>query len=209
MRRILRISTGDEGLCPSTLQTFDLALNERENGSGTAAISVIWSVNHMHFTYCPDCGAKTALRQMGDDGDVPYCENCKKPLFDMFSTCVLSVVKNSRGEIALIMQSYGQQEHYVGVAGYMKCGETAEDAALREIREEIGIQADNIRFLFSRWHEAKGQLMLCFCAESDAETFTLSQEVREAKWFAPEQAAAATREGSIIRQVVLAAARTD
>lgn len=163
----------------------------------------------MHFTYCPDCGTKTVLRQMGDDGDVPYCENCKKPLFDMFSTCVLSVLKNNRGEIALIKQSYGQQEHYVGVAGYMKCGETAEDAALREIREEIGVEAQNIRFLFSRWHAAKGQLMLCFCAESDAASFVLSQEVREAKWFAPEHAAAATREGSIIRQVVLAAARTD
>lgn len=156
----------------------------------------------MHFTYCPDCGAKTVLRPMGDDGDVPYCENCQKPLFDMFSTCVLSVLINKKGEIALIKQSYGQQEFYVGVAGYMKCGETAEDAALREIREEIGIDAQNIRFLFSQWHGAKGQLMLCFCAECDAEAFTLSPEVREAHWFSPENARKATRNGSIIEKVV-------
>ncbi len=159
----------------------------------------------MHFTYCPDCGTKTVLRRMGDDGDVPYCERCGKPLFDMFSTCVLSVLMNSRGEIALIKQSYGQQETYVGVAGYMKCGETAEEAALREISEEIGLKAERAQFLFSAWHAAKGQLMLCFCAETDCTDFTLSQEVREAVWFAPEDAAKAVRPGSIIERLVLTA----
>ena len=94
----------------------------------------------MHFTYCPDCGSKTVPRQMGDDGAVPYCERCQKPLFDMFSTCVLSVVRDPSGRIALIRQSYGQQETFVGVAGYMKCGETTEQAALREIVEGIGLK---------------------------------------------------------------------
>ena len=159
----------------------------------------------MHFTYCPDCGAKTVLRQMGDDGAVPYCESCQKPLFDMFSTCVLSVVRDPDGRIALIRQSYGQQETFVGVAGYMKPGETAEDAALREIAEEIGIAVHNLRFLFSAWHEKRGQLMLCFCAETDGSAFRLSQEVSEARWFSPEDACGAVRSGSIIERVVHAA----
>lgn len=118
---------------------------------------------------------------------------------------MLSVVKNPAGELALIKQSYGQQETYVGVAGYMQCGETAEAAALREIREEIGLEPEKIRFLFSAWHAAKGQLMLCFCAESDAQDFTLSQEVREAKWFSPADACKAVRQGSIIERLVRAA----
>ncbi|MBP0966964.1 MAG: NUDIX domain-containing protein [Oscillospiraceae bacterium] len=159
----------------------------------------------MHFTFCPDCGGRTVPRQMGDDGAVPYCEGCKKPLFDMFSTCVLSVVRNPEGQLALIRQSYGQQETFVGVAGYMKPGETAEDAALREIAEEIGIAAENLRFLFSAWHEKRGQLMLCFCAETDRTAFSLSQEVSEARWFAPADACKAVRSGSIIERVVHAA----
>ena len=156
----------------------------------------------MHFTYCPHCGSKTAERQMGDDGAVPYCESCRLPLFDMFSTCVLSVVKNRAGQIALIRQSYGQQTYFVGVAGYMKPGETAEEAALRELNEEIGVQPSQIRFAFSQWHEAKGQLMLCFCGDSDKTDFTCSQEVSEAKWFSPEDALAAVRPGSIIEKLV-------
>lgn len=156
----------------------------------------------MHFTYCPHCGSKTAERQMGDDGAVPYCESCRLPLFDMFSTCVLSVVKNRAGQIALIRQSYGQQTYFVGVAGYMKPGETAEDAALRELNEEIGVQPSQIRFAFSRWHEAKGQLMLCFCGDAEQTDFICSQEVSEAKWFSPEDALAAVRPGSIIEKLV-------
>ncbi len=159
----------------------------------------------MYFTYCPDCGAKTIPRQMGDEGAVPYCEGCKKALFDTFSTCVLSVVKNASGEIALIRQSYGQQETFVGVAGYIKPGETAEEAALREIHEEIGVEPTDLCFLFSAWHGARDQLMLCFCAKSDAAAFRLSQEVREAKWFSPDEACAAVRSGSIIEQLVRAA----
>ncbi|MBR3269387.1 MAG: NUDIX domain-containing protein [Oscillospiraceae bacterium] len=156
----------------------------------------------MHFDYCPHCGQKTAMRQMGDDGAVPYCEQCGIPLFDMFSTCVLSVVISPAGEIALIRQSYGQQEFFVGVAGYMKPGETAEEAAAREITEEIGITPERTEFAFSRWHSAKGQLMLCFCAFSAQDAFTCSQEVREAKWFTPQQALQACRPGSIIGQLV-------
>ncbi|MBQ5335400.1 MAG: NUDIX domain-containing protein [Oscillospiraceae bacterium] len=161
----------------------------------------------MKFTFCPDCGAKAVLRQIGDEGAVPYCGNCRRPLFEMFSTCVLSVVMNSAGEILLIRQSYGDTARFVGVAGYMKCGETAEEAAAREIAEETGIavKPGEMRYLFSAWHEARDQLMLCFCVRTEQTAFRLSDEVAAAQWFSPEDAAEAVRKGSIIERVVRAA----
>ena len=48
----------------------------------------------MKFTYCPDCGTKLIQKEIGDEGLMPYCENCKKPLFDMFSTCIIALVVN-------------------------------------------------------------------------------------------------------------------
>ena len=52
----------------------------------------------MKFTYCPDCGTKLIQKEIGDEGLMPYCENCKKPLFDMFSTCIIALVVNEYGE---------------------------------------------------------------------------------------------------------------
>lgn len=161
----------------------------------------------MKFTYCPDCGTRSVLRQIGDEGAVPYCEGCRRPLFEMFSTCVLSVVANAAGELLLIRQSYGDTARFVGVAGYMKCGETAEEAAAREIAEETGIavRADEMRYLFSAWHEARDQLMLCFFVRTEQTAVRCSEEVAAAQWFRPEDAVRAVRPGSIIERVVRAA----
>ena len=90
----------------------------------------------MRFDYCPFCGEKTILKKIGDEGDIPYCEKCSRPLFDMFSTCVLNVVVNEYNEVLLIRQSYGDTSRYVGVAGFMKVGETPEEAGAREVLEE-------------------------------------------------------------------------
>lgn len=162
----------------------------------------------MKFTFCPDCGAKAVLRQIGDEGAVPYCESCRRPLFEMFSTCVLSVVINGAGELLLIRQSYGDTARFVGVAGYMKCGETAEEAAAREIAEETGISVrpDAMHYLFSAWHEARDQLMLCFCVKTEQTAVRCSEEVAAAQWFSPEDAERAVRPGSIIARVAAAAA---
>ena len=162
----------------------------------------------MRFTYCPDCGSLLTPKLIGDEGAVPFCGKCSRPFFEIFSTCVLSVIITPQGEIALIRQSYGQQESFVGVAGYMKCGETAEEAAVREITEETGIVPARAEFQFSAWHAKKDQLMLCFLAFAEKSAFTLSDEVREAEWFTPADAAKAVRPGSIIERLVQRACET-
>lgn len=157
----------------------------------------------MRFKYCPNCGSPCTERPIGDEGLIPYCDHCNRPWFEIFSTCVLSVVIGKDGRRLLIRQSYGDTARYVGIAGYMKCGETAEQAAVREIAEETGIAASRAQFLFSAWHASREQLMLCFAAFAEDDALTLSGEVAEGKWFTQAEAEAAVRPGSIIEQLVL------
>ena len=86
----------------------------------------------MKFTYCPHCGTKAVLREIGDEGMIPYCEQCKVPLWDMFTTCIICAVVNEDKEIALLRQNYVSTTNYVCVAGVMKLGESAEETAARE-----------------------------------------------------------------------------
>lgn len=156
----------------------------------------------MRFTYCPHCGMKLTVKEIGDEGLVPFCESCKVPLFDMFSTCVICAVVNEFDEIALLKQSSGGQIRYVCVAGFMKIGESAEEAAVREIKEEINQTVEQICFVRSYPYEQKEMLMLGFEACVKKEQFILSGEVEDAQWVKLSEAPEKIREGSIAWKLV-------
>ena len=156
----------------------------------------------MRFTYCPHCGQKLIPKEIGDEGLVPFCENCSVPLFDMFSTCVICAVVNEQREIALIRQGYVSREHYVCIAGFMKPGESAEESACREIKEEIGLEAESVEYIRSWPYEKKGLLMLGFLARVKKASFRISGEVDSVSWFPIADAAGRLREGSIAWQLV-------
>jgi len=81
-------------------------------------------------------------------------------------------------------------------------GEEAEETAVREIKEEIGLETEQIDFVKSYYYEKKEMLMLGFHAKVKKAEFTLSQEVDEVEWVPFEKALGLIREGSIAWQLV-------
>ena len=157
----------------------------------------------MRFTYCPHCGDKLIKKEIGDEGLIPYCENCEIPLWDMFTTCIITAVVNEENEVALIKQSYMTTETYVCVAGHMKIGESAEETVIREVKEEIGLDVEELEFIKTYPYEKKEMLMLGFKAKVKKADFVLSDaEVATAKWFPFAEALENIREGSIAWQLV-------
>ena len=156
----------------------------------------------MHFIYCPRCGGKLIDKEIGDEGQIPFCENCGRPFWDMFTTSVICAVINEYGEIALIKQSYVSQIKYVCIAGIMQLGETAEETAVREIKEEVGLDVEKVEYVRSYFYEKKSMLMLGFKAVVKKADFVLSGEVDSAKWFPLADAADKLREGGIAWELV-------
>lgn len=156
----------------------------------------------MRFTYCPHCGRELIKKEIGDEGLIPYCENCSIPLWDMFTTCVICAVVNEENEIALIRQNYVSKTNHVCIAGVMKLGESAEECAIREIAEEIGQRVETLKFIRSYPYEKKEMLMLGFLATVRKAAFDLSSEVDSVAWFPLSEAASQLREGSIAWQLV-------
>lgn len=151
----------------------------------------------MDFTFCPRCGEKLSPKLCGDEGEVPYCESCKRPFFPFSYPCVICLCISEDGsEIALIKQGY-VSENYVNVAGYVKQGETPESAAVREIKEEIGLDAVSVRYVGSWYHAKSDNLMLGFECKVKKGELTLSSEVDEADWFTLESARNLLRRDSI------------
>ena len=157
----------------------------------------------MRYAHCPDCGRVLTARELGDEGLVPWCDECRRPWFDIFSTCIITAVLNADGQVLLQRESR-RPEMEVLVAGYIKPGESAEDATRREIAEETGLTATSLRYVGSFPHGGGDRLMLGFAAQAEGEAKPASMEVVSSRWATLDEAVAALREGSIAQQVVMA-----
>lgn len=149
----------------------------------------------MKFEYCPECGEKLLPHEIGDEGEVPFCEKCERPFFPFSYPCVICLCLDENDNVILIRQSYGHTR-YVCVAGYIKSGESAEDAVRREISEEIGLEADAMRFMYSKYYEKHDNLMLAFAVRVKGTEFSLSSEVSSADRFTMDEAEQLLTEGS-------------
>jgi len=151
----------------------------------------------MRFTYCPHCGTKLIRKEIGDEGMIPFCEKCNIPLWDMFTTSIIAAVVNEYGEVALLRQNYVSTTNYVCVAGIMKIGESVEETVIREVKEEIGQDVEDLEFVSSYPYGKKEMLMLGYKAKVTKQDFKLSGEVDSAEWVKYENALSLLREGSI------------
>lgn len=142
----------------------------------------------MRFKYCPECGAPLGTRILGDEGRVPYCEVCGRPYFDMFSSCVITLVANEYSEALLLRQGYISDKYHNLVSGYISPGESAEEAAEREVFEETGVKISSLEFAGTYWFAKKDMLMIGFIARTDKTELTLSREVEDAGWYAADKA---------------------
>ena len=156
----------------------------------------------MRFNYCPHCGKKAEMRQIGDEGVIPYCAECEVPLWDMFTTSIIAAVINECGEVALLRQEYVSTTNHVCVAGVMKSGESAEETVAREIAEELGLHVKSLKYIKSYHYVKKEMLMLGFQSVVDKQDFVLSGEVDAAEWVKFKDALSRLREGSIAWQLV-------
>ncbi len=156
----------------------------------------------MRFKYCPHCGEKLIKKEIGDEGLIPYCFKCEVPLWDMFTTCIICAVINEQNEIALLRQNYVSTTSYVCVAGVMKLGESAEETAIREIKEEIGLDVERLEYIQSYPYEKKEMLMLGYKATVKKAEFHTSGEVDAVAWVPLEDTLDKLREGGIAWQLV-------
>lgn len=141
----------------------------------------------MRFRYCPDCGARLSARVLGDEGEVPWCDSCSRPWFDMFPAAVIALVHNEEGEVLLLRQDYILTEFHNLVSGYITPGEDAETCARREIAEETGLEVERLELVLTNWFPKKDMLMVGFFAEVKKRPLRLSGEVDSAAWYRSEE----------------------
>ncbi len=156
----------------------------------------------MKLLYCPICGNKLSLKEIGDEGMIPYCQKCSKPWFDITYPTVIVLVVNENKEVLLLKQNEVTKDFYVLVAGYHQPKETLETTAIREVLEETGQIVTKLIYQKSFYYEKKDNIISGFIAHVKKQPFKQSPEVDELRWATLNEAKQLIKEGSIAYQML-------
>ena len=152
--------------------------------------------------YCIECGTKLVMKNDGSEGMTPYCEKCGTFRFERYSTAVSMIVRDIRTDRILLIKQYGR-DSYILVAGYVNPKESLEEAVVREIKEETGMDVKELRYNRSRFFEPSDTLMCNFTAYVDMNEIDTNSEIDSYAWFDDEQAETNIRKGSLAKHFLL------
>lgn len=135
----------------------------------------------MKYKFCPLCGRGLEEKYSWDEGGVPYCSHDDVMFFDTPKPCIMvAIIKDD--EILLLKQSYIYKNSKVLLTGYVDNNETAEEAVYREVKEEAGIDINNITYVGSDYVKDKEILMITFMADFVSGKINKSDEVEGMGW---------------------------
>ncbi len=90
-------------------------------------------------TYCHFCGSQL-VRKFFKGTDRLFCEQCKEIIYEnpIPATCIVAV--DSKDRMVLVKRSVEPKKGFWCLpGGFIELGETPEQAALRELKEETGL----------------------------------------------------------------------
>ncbi len=141
----------------------------------------------MDMNYCMHCGTRLHMKEARGEGEVPFCDTCGEFRFPVFSTAVSMLVVNEDESKIILIEQYGKPFHML-CAGYVSKGEDAEDAAVREIKEELGLTVRKLRFNRSHYFAPSNTLMLNFTAIVKEEEAHPNWEIDSWRWYTIDEA---------------------
>jgi NAD+ diphosphatase len=144
---------------------------------GMAMQALHWESTSGH---CPRCGVPTE-RIPGEWGK--RCPACRYEHFPHLHPAVIVLVRD--GDRCLLTRKAGWTAGRYGlVAGFVDNGESLEGAARREVKEEVGVDVDELAYVGSQNWPFPSQVMIGFVARyAGGDLVVDREELEDARWF--------------------------
>ncbi len=203
----LRCYAADIDHLPENISGELMSVRSLLNVAGAEAIPLIvratmlldWRKNHR---YCGKCGTPTTIRT-GESSMV--CPSCGLVAYPRISPVVMVLIR--RGDELLLARSPRFKPGvFSALAGFVEAGETLEQCARREVREEVGIEITNLRYFRSQPWPFPDSLMVGFFADYAGGTIQPDpSEIEAAGWYSRSALPALPEPVTLARQMIDAA----
>ncbi len=133
-----------------------------------------------HDRFCARCAAPLRAAQ-GSRARV--CTTCEQEYYPRVSPCAIVLI-HDHDRLLMTRQPRFPEGMYGLVAGFVEPGETLEECAAREAREECGVSIDEITYAGSQPWPFPQQVMVGFTARyAGGELSVDHAELEDARWF--------------------------
>lgn len=136
-----------------------------------------WDKNHQ---FCGRCAQPTI--------PVPHtferrCIHCHLSFYPRISPSIIVLVKKN-DQLLMARSPHFQPGIYGLIAGFVEAGENIEEAAHREVKEEVGIEIKNLHYWGSQSWPFPDSLMIGLTAEHASNEIKINtQEIEDAGWY--------------------------
>lgn len=128
---------------------------------------IIMTAYHMYLwyrrnNYCGVCG-KALVHSEHERAFI--CPDCNMLYFPKISPFVIVLIKNTKDDTIVVTKYKKGYSRFALVAGFIEIGETPEEAVIREVKEEVGLDICNIKYYGSQPWGISGGLALGYTCE--------------------------------------------
>ncbi len=102
-----------------------------------------------------------------------------------FAVTAAAIVSDGRGRVLLLKHRFRPGSGWGLPGGFIEKGEQPDAALRRELREEIGLEVEQLKLFAVRAFKKPKQVEIVFMGQAIGSTDELSFEIQEAVWFLP------------------------
>lgn len=139
------------------------------------------------YKYCPKCTGEFQAR----GNNCLVCSICGFKYYISPKPCIAVILKNQQNQILFAKRKFEPQKDFLDLSGgFIDLGETAEASVAREVKEELNLEIENIKYFksYTDFYLYSGvsfnTLGLCFTAEiKDIENLKPADDVSEVTFY--------------------------